>query len=442
MNSLSHPWYFVTVGSATSGPFTNAELIEKFHQGAITPETLVWNQSLPSWQKFSKSKIAVSMEPPKPVLRKVPPKLKVNPPPLWKNYNQPNKVHSKIKTVFWVLLGALTIGFLGLSYEFLINKEWKTLISQSWAIGLAAGNQAALDALQKGKLSGPSQFADRSTGGAVTEQSVDTQAAPIQSSISPASSLGGTSPPTQEVTSSNPIVYAGSFINQTTGESGDLSLHIEHLLETTPDRVTFGGKLLLNNYSSSVTGNYDRNSMQISFSPGVQSQVVWNANNDGKSLRGTYTHKTYSGLEHGIWESKLSGGPSLQEAASMITSNGISSSDDSSQNYPKPDGQYNGFSKSDNSGNLHNLHLTITSFASPSGYPLQAQLKGTIRDVNNTTVLEGQGAITYGALKPSLTLRFNDLLLEGAYDSTGMFKGTWSALKGSQSLHGSFEFKK
>ena len=126
----------------------------------------------------------------------------------------------------------------------------------------------------------------------------------------------------------------------------------------------------------------------------------------------------------------------------QVPSQGVNQPNTETPIYFKPDGQYDGFSKSDNTGNVHTLRLRIASIAPPSGSPPVALLQATMQDLRNNTQLEGQGSITYGELDPLLTLQFDNLLLQGGYDSKGLFKGTWTAHTQSQSLHGTFEFKK
>ena len=116
--------------------------------------------------------------------------------------------------------------------------------------------------------------------------------------------------PNQEVSSSNPIIFTGSFINQSTGDNGTLTLKVEHLIRTGEGQIAIGGELITDGSSTSITGTYSPDAREISFSPGVQSQVEWKGNISGESIKGTFSrHQTYSAEESGIWQVRHSDGP-------------------------------------------------------------------------------------------------------------------------------------
>ena len=120
--------------------------------------------------------------------------------------------------------------------------------------------------------------------------------------------------PAEPVSSSNPVIYSGFFMNQRTGEQGDLVLKVEHFIDTGDGQMAFGGRLILGDRESNVSGSYSLTTYQISFSQGTQSQSIWSGGIKGDSIDGNCTPRTPDGGVQGIWHAKHSGGFDLQQA--------------------------------------------------------------------------------------------------------------------------------
>ena len=232
----------------------------------IHAETLVWKESLPSWQPLRNSSLASS-----------------NPktPPPYRGDTDVLPLYKR-RSLWMGIIGTLIL----LCAASVIIWNVQNYRSES-------ANEAASTPL----TSEPQAVAAQSTPPVPTQT--------VQPELpSP------TPTPNQEVSSSNPIVYSGSFINQSTGDNGTLTLKVEHLIRTGEGQIAIGGELITDGFTTSITGTYSPEAKQISFSPGVQSQVEWKGNINGESIKGTFSrHQTYSAEESGIWQVRHSEGP-------------------------------------------------------------------------------------------------------------------------------------
>ena len=258
-------WYYAD-GSEKHGPFSEEQMQGFLATQIIHAETLVWKKSLLSWQSFRNSSLASSNPKTPPPYRGDTDVL-----PLYKRRSLWMGIIGTL-----ILLGAVSV----------IIWHVQNYRSES-------ANEAASTPL----TSEPQAVAAPSTT-PVPPQAVQ----PALPSPTPT--------PSQEVSSSNPIIYTGSFINGSTGDNGTLTLKVEHLIRTGEGQIAIGGELITDGSSTSITGTYSPDAREISFSPGVQSQVEWKGNISGESIKGTFSrHQTYSAEESGIWQVRHSEGP-------------------------------------------------------------------------------------------------------------------------------------
>ena len=442
MITPSLPWYYVTVSSAAkSGPFTDAQIIEMFQQGVITAETLVWNQALPAWQQLSKSKLAGFLGLSAKNIQAAPPIPKRIPPPLRKNNEPSRKDRFTFQSIVGVLISIFILGRVGLFF-FQQSSELK--------LGGSAGRQAVLAQYDADKAGSVAAQPNATPSSAQPEKISLTQATSVSSSSSTPAPTPEASPTSaQEVSSSNPVIYSGSFINQATGESGDLTLQVEHLLLSENNQIIFGGKLIQGSSSSSITGTYAPGSTRISFSPGVQSGVVWNALIEGDSMRGVFSRKIYNGSEGGIWQTKHSGGLSLQKAAMTAVA---SAPQVTIEHISQIDGTYAGNFFQSNLNTNRPFLITIKSTGQPGGTPAVLPihgsmmfgdgrgddgLNGTVTYSTNTTFTLGWNN-TNGAMQFNGTLTNHEILGTWVLDTKNTMKmrtGTFDAAQSSNQPH-------
>lgn len=61
-------WYYANINFQKEGPLTEEEMVRLITAKSIEGTTLVWNESLPEWQKLSSSKLALNIPPEVPSL--------------------------------------------------------------------------------------------------------------------------------------------------------------------------------------------------------------------------------------------------------------------------------------------------------------------------------------------------------------------------------------
>ena len=226
----------------------------------IQGETLVWKDSLPSWQPLRNSSLSGKSP-------KTPPPYRGNADavPLYKR-----------RSLWVMIIGSLIL----LCAVFVIL----------WLVGSYLPDSA------NNPASAP--LTNESQAVAPAAQSV------LQVPSSP------TPTPNQEVSSSNQIMYTGSFLNESTGDNGTLTLKVEHLIRTADGQIAIGGELVTKNSTASITGIYSPDTREVAFSPGIQSQIEWKGKINGASIKGVFTrHQSYSAEESGIWQVRHSDGP-------------------------------------------------------------------------------------------------------------------------------------
>lgn len=122
------------------------------------------------------------------------------------------------------------------------------------------------------------------------------------------------------VSSSNPIIYSGFYLNNVTGEQGDIALRIEHVIDIGNGQIAFGGKLIGGGIQNNISGTFLPNSSKIVFSPGSQLQFSWIGIIQGEAISGKI-HA--NGQEQGVWQVKHSEGQNFQQVEKAYGGSGL-----------------------------------------------------------------------------------------------------------------------
>jgi len=282
-----------------------------------------------------------------------------------------------------------------------------------------------------------------------------------------------TTAPSDPVNSSNPVVISGSYINQVSGEQGDLVLTVEHFIDTEDGKIAFGGKLKLGPYNTrSVSGCYDPSNAKITFGQGDRTDYRWTGSLNGEEIDGAFTSGNTQ--QHGIWQAKHSGGLSFDQArkaygttpsrprilptstplpvssvAAPVLSTPISpvaqstpivpialgpSSPLKDISDPEVNGEYAGQTYSEKSGVTHQVRMIITNGDGTTLGVTLVTTKGTF---------SGTGEVVKSG-KPHLTLHFAGVMtLDGTIEG-GVFQGRWhtQSQDNQQVSIGTFQLKK
>jgi hypothetical protein len=266
---------------------------------------------------------------------------------------------------------------------------------------------------------------------------------PESVSASPTNSaqFGSLQPSSSEpVSSSNPVLHFGSYINRTTGEQGDLTLRVEHFIDTEDGLIAFGGKLTLGQSTSGVAGSYSPTTQQITFSQGTQSPYQWSGTVTGDAINGTFFSRSSSNQE-GLWQAKHTGGLSFSQAGKAYGASNPSSKNPNpiTRTPPSICGEYIGQTVNDTTQKIHQIKLTLETNGTGS-----TNLVATLTDLQNSNSFSGIGEVVYG-IEPIISLNFEDQMhLDGKINIGSVFQGKWwGYLKASnQYFSGTFKFQK
>jgi hypothetical protein len=269
------------------GPFSSEEMGKLIQEQSIDAGSLVWNTALPSWQHLRNSSLSYLMNEGggagvAVISRSIPPPCTL--PEVGKQGGV-----KRLGNLYRVLIITVLVVIAGVRF-------WLQRHPLSEVTTQTTGTPASRAAVS------PLPVVAAPTSPEQTPTATATPM-PVPSST-----------PAQVVSSSNPVIYSGYYINQSTGESGDLTLRVEHFISTGGSQVAFGGQLLMNNIPTSITGTYEPEALEVSFSPGVQSGVLWRGGINERTIKGTFTRQNYSGKEEGIWQVKHSDGGNFQKA--------------------------------------------------------------------------------------------------------------------------------
>lgn len=278
-------WFYAD-GTEKRGPFSSENMGKLFQEQSIHAGSLVWNTALPSWQHLRNSSLAYLVNEggsadASVLSRSIPPPCSL--PEVGKQGEEKRfgNLYRVLVVAVFVVIAVVLLWFK--------NHPESEVAPQASVIPASSVADTPVP-----KVVAPEQVPAANT----TQMPVPSSAIPLP------------------VSSSNPAIYSGYYIDQSTGDSGDLTLKVEHLIPTGGGQVAFGGQLLMNNIPTSITGTFEPEALEVSFSPGVQSGILWRGGINGESIKGSFTRQNYGGKEEGIWQVKHSEGESFQKAES------------------------------------------------------------------------------------------------------------------------------
>lgn len=252
--------------------------------------------------------------------------------------------------------------------------------------------------------------------------------------------FGSLQPSSSEpVSSSNPVLLFGSYINRTSGEEGDLTLKVEHFIDTEDGLIAFGGKLTLGQSTTGVAGTYSPSTEQITFSQGTQSPYQWSGTVTEDAINGTFVSRNFNNQE-GLWQAKHTGGLSLSQAGKVYgASNPASKNPTPITRIPSSIcGEYVGQTVNNTTQKIHQIKLMLETNGNGS-----SNLSATVTDLENSNSFSGTGEIVDEA-EPHVSLNFNDQMHLDGKIIGAVFQGKWWGylIDSNQYFCGTFKFQK
>lgn len=143
----------------------------------------------------------------------------------------------------------------------------------------------------------------------------------------PSSTPTSTPPPVTTKIAQNPE-YSGSFINQTSGESGAMVLVFERFIMAANGEMQFAGKLKIDKFAPvQVAGALSAKGDRLSFKQSAPISRLWTGVVAGQKINGEFQGKSFGRQESGIFDVSHFNGLSLTEAAGLTERRSMSESE-------------------------------------------------------------------------------------------------------------------